>query len=232
MTGIVRNDGPIARDSLTALVYANLRQGLMEGRYRPGHRFKVRDLAAEMGVSETPIREALMQLVRSRALEMHTGRTIAVAHMTIGQYMELRTIRLFLEGLAAKDATLRIPDEGIEAMAAQHEEILRAQQQKRWSDAVRFNWHFHHSLYEHAGLPEVLAILEDIWMRNGPLLNFLYPNAPPTYDHEHQHLKVLRCLRARDPEGTCSAIQADMVEGGRGLVDLLKKAGDTRFMGT
>lgn len=59
--------GPVARDSLTGLVYNNLRQALMEGRFWPGHRFKIRELAAAMNVSETPIREALMQLVRGRA---------------------------------------------------------------------------------------------------------------------------------------------------------------------
>ena len=97
--------GPVARDSLTSIVYNNLRHALMEGRFWPGHRFKIRELAASMQVSETPIREALMQLVRARALELLAGRSIIVAHMTLTQYLELRNIRLFLEGLAAENAT-------------------------------------------------------------------------------------------------------------------------------
>jgi len=222
--------GPVARDSLTGLVYNNLRQALMEGRFWPGHRFKIRELAATMNVSETPIREALMQLVRGRALEMQAGKSIIVSHMTAKQYIELRTVRLFLEGLAAEHATTRVTDAEIERMEAIHDELIRAEQGQRWSDAVRANWQFHRSLYEGSELPEVLAILDDIWMRNGPLLNFHYPDAPPTYPKEHQHLNVLTYLKQRRPDKVRDAIQADMMEGGQKLVRLLEKTGGTRFM--
>jgi DNA-binding GntR family transcriptional regulator len=220
--------GPVTRDSLTGLVYNNLRQALMEGRFWPGHRFKIRDLAATMNVSETPIREALMQLVRGRALEMQAGRSIVVAHMTAKQYIELRTVRLFLEGLAAEHATTRISEADIDKMAAYHEELISAEKEQRWSDAVRANWQFHHCLYDGSDLPEVLAILDDIWMRNGPLLNFHYPYAPPTYPNEHQHLSVLKFLRQRRPDQVREAIQADMMEGGQKLVRLLERYGSTR----
>ncbi|MHC2408332.1 DNA-binding GntR family transcriptional regulator [Bradyrhizobium diazoefficiens] len=217
--------GPVARDSLTSLVYNNLRQALMEGRFWPGHRFKIRELAATMNVSETPIREALMQLVRGRALEMQAGRSIMVAHMTAKQYIELRTVRLFLEGLAAEHATTRISEAGIDKMEAIHHELISAEKERRWSDAVRANWQFHRGLYDGSGLPEVLAILDDIWMRNGPLLNFHYPHAPPIYPNEHQHLSVLNYLRQRRPDKVREAIQADMMEGGQNLVRLLEKHG-------
>lgn len=222
--------GPVARDSLTGLVYNNLRQALMEGRFWPGHRFKIRDLATTMNVSETPIREALMQLVRGRALEMQAGRSIMVSHMTAKQYIELRTVRLFLEGLAAEHATTRVSEADIDRMEAIHAELISAEQQQRWSDAVRANWQFHRGLYEGSELPEVLAILDDIWMRNGPLLNFHYPSAPPTYPNEHQHLSVLKYLRQRRPDKVRESIQADMMEGGQNLVRLLEKTGGTRFM--
>ncbi|SKA36008.1 DNA-binding transcriptional regulator, GntR family [Enhydrobacter aerosaccus] len=219
--------GPVARDSLTSLVYNNLRQALMEGRFRPGHRFKIRDLAATMNVSETPIREALMQLVRARALKMQSGRSIIVNHITAKQYIELRTVRLFLEGLAAEHATTRISEVEIDRMEAIHRELIRAEKERRWSDAVRANWQFHRGLYDASGLAEVLAILDDIWMRNGPLLNFHYPDAPPTYPNEHQHLSVLKYLRQRRPDMVREAIQADMMEGGQNLVRLLEEHGGT-----
>lgn len=222
--------GPVARDSLTGLVYNNLRQALMEGRFWPGQRFKIRELAATMNVSETPIREALMQLVRARALEMQAGRSIIVAHMTAKQYDELRTVRMYLEGLAAEHATAHVTDADIARMEKMHQELISAEKEHRWQDAVRANWQFHHSLYEGSELHEVLAILDDIWMRNGPLLNFLYPYASPTYPEQHQHLHVLKYLRERRPDKVREAIQADMVQGGQKLVELLDQHGGTRFM--
>ncbi len=221
---------PIPRDSLTRLVYNNLRVKLMEGRFWPGHRFKIRQLASEMHVSETPIREALMQLVRVRALEQIDSRSIMVAHMTLPQYLELRTIRLFLEGMLAENATTLITKQRIDAMADYHDELIAAEKSGRWSHAVQANWHFHHTLYEATELTEALAILDDIWLRNGPLLNLQYPDAAPTYRGRHQHLNILEQLRKRNPEGVREAIKADMLEGGTKLVKLLEQTGGTRAM--
>jgi DNA-binding GntR family transcriptional regulator len=217
-----------ARDNLTEVVYGNLRLALMEGRFFPGHRFKIRELAAALNVSETPVREALMQLVRGRALELQSGRSIIVAHMTAKQYIELRTVRLFLEGLAAEHATAKISESAIDKLAELHQQLVLAEAGGHWSEAVRTNWEFHHSLYEGSELPEVLGILDDIWIRNGPLLNLLYPDAPPTYPGVHQHLRVIEFLRQRRADKVREAIQADMIEGGKNLIRVLERYGGTQ----
>ncbi|BBK42565.1 GntR family transcriptional regulator [Allostella vacuolata] len=214
--------GPLERESLTARVYGELRAALMEGRFWPGHRFKIRELAAAMRVSETPVREALMQLVRERGLEMHAGRSITVARLSLAQYLELRTIRLMLEGLAAETAATRIGPDGIATLAAAHEELVAAERAGRWRAAIRANWRFHHTLYRAAAMPELLALLEGLWLRNGPLLNYLYPHAMPTYAGRHRHLEVLDALARRDAVQVRAAIQADTIEGGRLLVQLLE----------
>jgi DNA-binding GntR family transcriptional regulator len=213
----------IERDNFTARAYQVLRLALMEGRFPPGHRFKVRDLAQMLGVSMTPVREALMQLVRERALEIMPGRLIAVARLTRAQYLELRTIRSSLEGLAAEQATARISASAIQTLQTLHGELIDAEQTARWSDAVRVNWQFHHTLYKAADMPELLILIETIWLRNGPLLNFLYPHAPPTYPGRHQHLNVIDGLKARDPAAVKEAIQADLAEGGAKLVEYLEQ---------
>ena len=65
---------PVARDSLTGLVYNNLRQALMEGRFWPGHRFKIRELAAT-GTAVIVVSSELPELIgmSDRILIMHEG---------------------------------------------------------------------------------------------------------------------------------------------------------------
>ena len=187
----------VGRDNLTARVYQELRQALMAGRFRPGHRFKIRQLAQTMGVSETPIREALMQLVRERVLDMQAARSIEVARLTSRQYQELRAIRLLLEGFAAERAATRISDAEISKVREYHETLATAERDQAWRTAVEANWHFHHTIYQAAQMPELLGMIETIWLRNGPLLNMLYPRAVPTYSGRHQHLNVIDGLVAR-----------------------------------
>ncbi len=131
---------PIARDNLTTRVYEELRNAMMEGRFWPGHRFKIRELAASLEVSETPVREALMQLVREKGLEMEAGRSITVARLSLAQYLELRSIRLHLEGMAGAAATTRIEPREIDRLAAIHERLVANEDNGRWFEAVRDNW--------------------------------------------------------------------------------------------
>jgi DNA-binding GntR family transcriptional regulator len=214
--------GLVGRDNLTARVYQELRLALMEGRFRPGHRFKIRELAETMGVSETPIREALMQLVRARALNMEASRWIEVARLSAAQYQELRSIRILLEGLAAERATSRISKADIANLRKYHQLLVAAERGGRWREAVQVNWQFHHTLYKAAEAPELLEMIETIWLRNGPMLNMLYPHATPTYPGRHQHLNVIDGLVARNPEAVKQSIQADLLEGGARLLQLLQ----------
>ncbi|EJN11265.1 transcriptional regulator [Bradyrhizobium sp. YR681] len=214
--------GLVGRDNLTARVFGELRLALMEGRFRPGHRFKIRELAETMGVSETPIREALMQLVRARVLDMQASRSIAVARLSAAQYEELRSIRILLEGLAAERATTRISKADIASLKKYHQALAAAERGRRWREAVQVNWQFHHTLYKAADAPELLEMIETIWLRNGPLLNMLYPHATPTYPGRHQHLNVIDGLTARNPEAVKRSIQADLMEGGARLLQLLQ----------
>jgi DNA-binding GntR family transcriptional regulator len=214
--------GLVGRDNLTARVFQELRVALMEGRFRPGHRFKIRELAETMGVSETPIREALMQLVRARALNMQASRSIEVARLSASQYEELRSIRILLEGLAAERATTRISKADIANLRKYHQLLVAAERGGRWREAVRVNWQFHYTLYKAADAPELFEMIETIWLRNGPMLNMLYPHAPPTYPGRHQHLNVIDGLVARNPEAVKQSIRADLLEGGARLLQLLQ----------
>ncbi|MBU8540608.1 GntR family transcriptional regulator [Falsiroseomonas tokyonensis] len=209
---------PVGRENLTGRVYGELRNALMEGRMRPGQRLKIRELAQQLGTSETPVREAVMQLVRERALRMEQAKAITVAGLTLAQYQELRLVRAALEGLAAEAAARHITPAEIRTLERSHAELVRAEAAGEAAPAIRANWRFHHGLYRAAAMPELLAVIEGIWLRNGPMLTYLYPDARPTYPGRHRHLDILDGLRARDAAATRAAVQADMEEGGAGLV--------------
>jgi DNA-binding GntR family transcriptional regulator len=214
---------PVVRANLSAQVYASLRAALQEGRLWPGQRLKIRDLAASLRVSETPVREAVMQLVRERALVLSTSRSITVVRLSLVQYRELRRIRLELEGMAAAEATAHVTRATLVDLRAIHRQLLAAEKNGAWADAVRLNWHFHALIYRSAEMPELLNLIEGLWLRTGPLLNYQYPHAPPTYPGRHRHLDVMELLRAGDAKGVRAAIQADTREGGARLLELLEK---------
>ena len=88
-------------------IYARLAAQLMSGQLLPGDRLKIRELADEIGTSVTPVRDALLRLVQDGALVMPTPRVIRVRSLTLREYLEIRSIRLELEGMAAGMAAIR-----------------------------------------------------------------------------------------------------------------------------
>lgn len=209
--------------SLSGQVYDRLRQQLMSARFRPGDRFKIRDLAQSLGTSETPVREALFQLVKDGALEMKPGYYIRVRRLSLAEYLELREIRLMLEPHAAVRALPHVDENFIAALSEIHERLVRAERDKDYPTALQANYDFHFSVYRRSQMPHLIEILERLWIQIGPLLTFLYPYGHPTYDGPHQHLNIIAALSARDETALRKGCEMDLIEGGRDFLRYLKE---------
>ena len=199
-------------------VYERLRAALMRAELRPNHRLKVRDLARQMGTSETPVREALLQLAHDGAVEIKPRFYIRVRRLSLAEYVEIRDIRLELEPMAAERALPRVGPEEIAELEAAHERLVTAEEAGDWPVALEANFDFHFGLYGRSGMTTLTEVLTGLWMRIGPMLSELYPAAKPAYADEHQHLAVLAALRSRDAPALRMAIRMDLIEGGRGLI--------------
>ena len=206
---------PVAAPSLSDIVYRQLSEKLMRGQLKPDQRLKVRDLAQALGVSETPVREAIFQLVRDGAVELKPRHYLRVRRLSLAQYMELREIRLQLEPLAAERALPAIDRAAIAELTRSHRSLIATEKARDFDRAVQANFDFHFGIYRRADMPRLIQILESLWIQVGPLLNLLYPFAHPTYAGRHQHELVLDALRRRDAGALGEAIRQDMIEGGR-----------------
>ncbi|WP_368904783.1 GntR family transcriptional regulator [Taklimakanibacter lacteus] len=209
--------------SLTDRVYHQMRDRLMRGILKPHQRLRIGELSKTFGISETPIREAIFQLVRDGAVEAKPHSYFRVRKLSVAEYVERREIRLLLEPLAAERALDNISDADIDRLASHHQRLIAAEANREWDPAVRANFDFHFGLYRGAKMPQLITMLENLWLQHGPLLNFLYPDGHPTYDGRHQHEHIVEALRARDREALRAAVHADLVEGGRNFLRHLQE---------
>jgi len=213
---------PIGRENLADRAYAELRNGLLQGRFWPGERLKIRDVAKAMRVSETPVREAMLQLAREGGFEIIANRSIRVVRLSLSQYLELREIRLNLEGLAGEVATAKIRPDEIDVLEKLQRRLLDAQKREDWPDAIRAGCEFHFRLYGTSGMPELVKLLEQIWLRTAPLLNLLYHAGPDPHPDKHFHFALIDALRAKDVVAVRQALKDDLVIGGARLVKLME----------
>lgn len=212
---------PIGRQSLSAIAYDKLRKALMTGELQPGQRLSGRNLATRLGTSLTPVREALLQLVAEGTLEMEAGRSISVPVLTRSAYLELRDIRVSVEGLGAERAAAVITPAAIAKLAQVHERLTAAKAKGDFAAALRWNEAFHIGLATAAGMPRLLKVVEGLWSQSGPFLNYLFARSSVTVSEPHPHTLLLEALRRRDGAAAAAAIRRDILEGGANLLERL-----------
>ena len=99
---------PVERETLNDRVYRELKNSIMAGSFKPGSELTLRSVAHALGTSLMPVRDAMRRLASERALEVLPSRKIALPVLTVDKFLELRRIRLLLEGEAAALAAEKI----------------------------------------------------------------------------------------------------------------------------
>jgi len=201
------NLGKIDPGNLSTKVEAMLRQALISGAFSPGQRLTIAELAGTLGTSVTPVREALFRLAAIRAIEFSPGRSISVPQLTRERYLELRDIRLPLEGLAAERAAKAIRVDQVEELERFFEEYRLQQDRADYKQVLLFNQKFRFGLYSAAAMPTLLGMIEDLWVQTGPCFNFLYPRLPTDPSYQDEYREALACLKRGDAPGVRHAIE-------------------------
>ena len=204
----------IDKGNLSMRVYAAIRGSLMNGEYRPGDRLRINQLADVMDVSITPVREAIFRLVSEQALEMKAATAVHVPILSPETMTEIQLMRTHLEGACAAEAAIKASQAEIERLERIHQAFANAISDDPLK-AARENRKFHFALHAAGRMPLVIGAISNLWAMMGPLIPVFHENIPrrELIGDNHKHIEVLRALRARDPEATRRAIQADIAWG-------------------
>lgn len=208
-------------DNLQEQLYQRIREALLAGRFQPGERMKIRDLAAAWGTSPMPVRAALQRLVAEGALEGEQQRSVRVPAMTRERFQQISLVRLSLEGLAVEQAAPRIGEAEIALLHGCIERMEQALEQRDVQGYLKDNSQFHMTLYRACGNPILLRMIESLWLQVGPFFNRLFTEADLLLRLNDFHEDVLKALLAGDGKGARAAIEQDLSFFGQFLLNLL-----------
>ncbi len=156
---------PIKLDSykpLRELVCENIRQAIIDGTFSPGERLMEIQLADEMGVSRTPVREAIRKLELEGFVVMIPRRGTYVADISIKDITEIYEIRTCLDTLAAGLAAERITDEELEALNRLLVEIGQHIADNNMEKIVEADTAFHDILYQASRNERLRSIINNL----------------------------------------------------------------------
>lgn len=133
-------------------VAEHLRNGVFIGRYVPGQRLVEADLTAELGVSRNLLRETFRQLSAEGLIEIVPNRGALVRRLSIIEAMELFTIRMELESLAARLAARNCADpQAREQFEKQIDEVWSDEQRASTTEYIAENQRFHTAMFRASG---------------------------------------------------------------------------------
>jgi DNA-binding GntR family transcriptional regulator len=201
---------PISGERVATRVHQWLRQQMMRSRFRPGEKLKLRTLAAELGVSPTPVREALARLVSEGALEQLDHRSARVPLLSDERWREVCELRCDLEGKAADRAAERARPADADRLAAIHAAMSEARVSGLMGEMLVENERFHMEVCALAGMPVLLRLVEGLWLQCGPLNAALLTMRFLHRPEDHPHHEVIRGIRLRDGALARLAIQRDI----------------------
>ena len=197
--------------------YATLRQWVTVGRFLPGERLKIREVAEALGMGTMPVRAALLRLAAEGALTHSPNCGVSVPRLSRAEFDDVLQNRLLLEGEAAERGALRLSAENkavLRALLAVMAQALAAQNAKAYLDA---NEEFHLVLYRAAGSPLLLSLIETVWLKVGPLSNQLFDDNAALGVLNDAHEDLMHALDAGDSAGARRALERDLFVAGQFL---------------
>ncbi len=202
---------PNDRQSLTAKVYARIRDDIIEGRYQSGDYLVETKLAEEMDVSRTPVREALKQLELEDLVVSIPNRGVMVQGMTGQDIDDIFTIRHLIEGQATFWAAERIDAAGLSRLTEIMELMEMYTRKNDATNLARLDTEFHDVIFQACNSRVLRHILAQLHQNTRQVrrTSLTAPERPGRSLCEHR--RVFEAIERHDPAEAKMAMEAHVV---------------------
>jgi DNA-binding GntR family transcriptional regulator len=190
------NSKPINRFSMREEVYTTLLTWIMEGELRPGEKILDKELAEKMGVSRTPVREALRRLEDKELVESSANRWTRVAAVSLKEPEMFYPIIWTMEELAVAQALEQLTETDFRKMEDANHALGLALEEE---DPVKASWadaQFHDVYIERSGNHYLINILQDLKIRYRRVEVTYFEGCACARDSHAEHCRILEALRA------------------------------------
>ena len=204
-------------------IYDALHRQIIAGKYVPGDWLRQEDIASQMGVSMTPVREALDLLVAKGIAERVPYRGVRVREMSEKDIVEAYGMRLILEAMIAKEAALNSTPEQIAELETIMAEMDRHVELSEMPQERQLSRKFHAAIAEASGnnlLIQLYAIVSNAfpdWLLYEALYRkpeLVSGSVAQTHD---EHSAIMRAFKKKDPDMAVKVLLAHVMESGRWL---------------
>lgn len=177
--------------------YRHIQEALRLGRYKSGDRLIAEDIAAEIGMSRMPVREAFRRLAADGLVVLRPNRGCIVAGLTLDELYEVFEMRSVLEGLAVRLAITRFDEDVLDELERLLERMERAGQSGS-SDWVVRHQEFHGRIYALSGRPKLIRQISALHVVIEPYMRIWFDYVDKPLSSREEHNALIAALRSGD----------------------------------
>jgi DNA-binding GntR family transcriptional regulator len=213
-----------AKSSLVDQAYEAIRRRILDNVFAPGYQALESELAQALGISRTPVREALIRLQKESLVSVVPRHGMRVLPVSPTDMAEIYTVLTALECAAAEIVAARRPgDDELKPLLQATRDMdraLKAEDLDAWAAADES---FHRTLVKLAGNRMLMATVENFWDRAHRARMVTLRMRPKPINSTKEHTLLVERLRAGDPAGAVQVNRAHRSRASRELLELFER---------
>jgi len=187
----------IQKVNLSDQVYTILKEMIANYRFIPGSYLNLEQLTRDLGVSRTPVWDAIRKLEQEGFVKNEPKKGVLILELTPETAIELYTVRELLEGLAVRLAVERMDEATLDKMGQCLKEQERVIEEKDLIGYSRLDFDFHGFIYNSCNNRVLQEMLENIKNKSRPIAMLITPILPRLYN---DHVEIFEALKQKDQE--------------------------------
>jgi DNA-binding GntR family transcriptional regulator len=199
-------------------VVEQIRESIIAGEYQRGERLMQNDIAERLGVSVTPVREALKALEMEGYVKVYPNKGIYIPEYSREDVLEIYDLRLMLETFLIERAMENIRDVDILELTSIQKQFLAALEEHNPVGIRIANVKFHFRLYEIGNSPQTLQFIRVLWAKMP--FDFQDKADPQRFTHIYQeHNAILEKIIVNDKQGVVDSFRHHLFAGRKRLYE-------------
>lgn len=198
---------PLLRTSVREKAYHLLRDWIVMGKLQPNEKLRDKELAEQLGVSRTPIREALLRLEDEGLVQTKPNSSTIVSPIDLQNARNLYSLVWTLESLALRQAYEFLKNEDIETMVQANENVLIGLNTDQVQLAIDADNAFHATYIELAHNQELSQLLSSVKQKINRLKRYYFHEVKNKFFSYEEHLSIINALKNNNLSGALEAVE-------------------------
>jgi DNA-binding GntR family transcriptional regulator len=203
-----------------------LREAIAAGEIKPGQRLRQEELAADLGISQTPVREALRKLEAEGLVSHVAHKGVKVFELSADDAEEMYRIGSVLEAQAASLAVERLSQDDSAGAIARLEKMANDMKalhvNKKLKELAELNVEFHLALYAQAHSPRLYRMISGLLSGFPREAFWIIPGEPERLTREHD--EIIAAVKAGDADKAAQIVSDHRATSGKALVAYIKES--------